>query len=47
MRMSKPIWTPSPERIAASHLTRFADYARREHGAPVGRLRGAVALVGG
>jgi acetoacetyl-CoA synthetase len=34
--MSEPIWTPSPGRIAASNLTRFAQYARREHGAPVG-----------
>ncbi len=34
--MSEPIWTPPPGRIAASNLTRFAQYARREYGAPVG-----------
>jgi acetoacetyl-CoA synthetase len=34
--MSEPIWTPAPERVAASNLTRFADFVRREHGAPPG-----------
>jgi acetoacetyl-CoA synthetase len=34
--MNDPIWTPSPERIAASNLTRFAEFVRREHGAPAG-----------
>jgi acetoacetyl-CoA synthetase len=34
--MDEPIWTPSPERVAACALTRFADFARREHGAPAG-----------
>ena len=34
--MSEPIWTPAPERVAASNLTRFAEFVRREHGAPPG-----------
>ena len=34
--MSEPIWTPAPERVAASSLTRFAEFVRREHGAPPG-----------
>src|SRR5688572_13530892 len=34
--MSEPIWTPAPERVAASSLTRFAAFVRREHGAPPG-----------
>jgi acetoacetyl-CoA synthetase len=34
--MNDPIWTPSPERVAASNLTRFADLARRDYGAPAG-----------
>src|SRR5690606_27599156 len=34
--MSAPIWTPSPERVAASNLTRFAEFARARHGAPDG-----------
>ena len=32
--MSNPIWTPSPARIAASNLARFAVLAREHHGAP-------------
>ncbi len=34
--MNDPIWTPSPERVAASNLTRFADLAHRDYGAPGG-----------
>ena len=34
--MSEPIWRPAPERVAASNLTRFAEFVRREHGAPPG-----------
>ena len=34
--MNEPIWTPAPERVAASNLTRFAEFARRRHGAPDG-----------
>ena len=34
--MSHPIWTPAPERVAASSHTRFAEFVRREHGAPPG-----------
>jgi acetoacetyl-CoA synthetase len=34
--MSQPIWVPSPERVAASNLTRFAQFARERHGAPQG-----------
>jgi acetoacetyl-CoA synthetase len=34
--MSEPIWTPDAERVAASNLTRFADFARRDFGAPGG-----------
>ena len=30
--MTKPLWTPSPERIARSNLTRFMDAVNREHG---------------
>jgi len=32
--MDTPIWSPSPARIAASNLTRFAAYAHERHGAP-------------
>ncbi|MBS0395032.1 MAG: acetoacetate--CoA ligase [Proteobacteria bacterium] len=32
--MDTPIWSPSPARIAASHLTRFAALAHERHGAP-------------
>ena len=34
--MNEPIWTPGPERVAASNLTRFAELARRRYGAPDG-----------
>ena len=34
--MNEPIWTPAPERVAASNLTRFAEFARRRYGAPDG-----------
>jgi acetoacetyl-CoA synthetase len=34
--MGEPIWTPPAERVAASNLTRFATFARDEHGAPAG-----------
>ena len=34
--MTEPIWTPAPERVAASNLMRFAEFVRREHGAPPG-----------
>ena len=34
--MAQPIWTPSPQRVADSNLTRFATRARAEHGAPAG-----------
>jgi acetoacetyl-CoA synthetase len=34
--MTEPAWTPSPERVAASNLTRFAEFARAKHGAPAG-----------
>ena len=30
--MSQPLWTPSPERIAQSNLTRFMATVNREHG---------------
>ena len=30
--MTKPLWTPSPERIAQSNLTRFMNAVNREHG---------------
>ncbi len=32
--MSEVVWTPSPQRIAASNLTRFAEWVRARHGAP-------------
>jgi acetoacetyl-CoA synthetase len=32
--MATPIWSPSPSRIAASNLTRFAAFATARHGAP-------------
>ncbi len=34
--MAEPVWTPSPQRVAASNLTRFAEFARARHGAPHG-----------
>src|SRR5262245_51663826 len=34
--MNEPIWSPSPERVSASNLTRFAELARRRYGAPDG-----------
>ena len=34
-----PIWTPAAERVAASNLTQFAQFVRREHGAPPGDYR--------
>jgi len=34
--MGEPIWTPPAERVAAANLTRFAAYARDNHGAPAG-----------
>ena len=34
--MNEPLWTPSPERVAASNLTAFAVQARTRHGAPQG-----------
>ena len=34
--MGEPIWTPSPERVAASNLTRFAAFARDRYGAHAG-----------
>ncbi len=34
--MGEPIWTPSPDRVAASNLTRFAAFARNRYGAPAG-----------
>jgi len=34
--MNTPLWRPSPERIAASNLTRFAAWARERYGAPEG-----------
>jgi acetoacetyl-CoA synthetase len=37
--MSEPIWTPTPERVAASNLAQFAEFARREYGAPQGDYR--------
>jgi acetoacetyl-CoA synthetase len=33
---ARPIWTPSPERVAAANLTRFAALAREGYGAPHG-----------
>ena len=33
--MSKPLWTPSPERVAAANVTRFARAAREEWGVEV------------
>ena len=34
--MTAPIWTPPPERVGASNLTRFAQFVRAGHGAPQG-----------
>ncbi len=34
--MAQPIWTPSPQRVADSNLTRFATLARTRYGAPSG-----------
>jgi acetoacetyl-CoA synthetase len=34
--MAEPIWSPPPQRIAASNLTRFAAWARDRYGAPGG-----------
>ena len=34
--MDGPIWTPSPARVAASNLTRYASHVRERHGAPGG-----------
>ncbi|MAT95070.1 MAG: acetoacetate--CoA ligase [Halioglobus sp.] len=34
--MNKPLWTPSPERIAASNVLRFMLHVRRQHGVQVG-----------
>jgi acetoacetyl-CoA synthetase len=34
--MAEPIWSPPPQRIAASNLTRFAAWARDRYGAPDG-----------
>jgi acetoacetyl-CoA synthetase len=34
--MSEPIWIPSPQRVAESSLTRFAEFARSAYGAPGG-----------
>jgi len=34
--MDEPAWKPSPGRVAASNLTRFAGFARSRHGAPDG-----------
>ncbi len=31
----RPLWTPSPERVAATNLTAFMDTVRREHGAGI------------
>ena len=30
--MSKPLWTPSPDRVAAANITRFAQAVREEWG---------------
>jgi acetoacetyl-CoA synthetase len=32
--MDTPIWSPAPERVAASNLTRFATFAHERHGGP-------------
>jgi acetoacetyl-CoA synthetase len=32
--METPVWTPTPARVAASNLARFAPYAAERHGAP-------------
>ena len=34
--MAEPIWTPSEQRVAASNLSRFAEFARARFGAPAG-----------
>ncbi|NJD30948.1 MAG: acetoacetate--CoA ligase, partial [Gammaproteobacteria bacterium] len=34
--MTGAVWTPSPQRIADSNLTRFAEFARGRYGAPPG-----------
>ncbi|HSO07247.1 MAG TPA: acetoacetate--CoA ligase [Pelomicrobium sp.] len=34
--MDKPLWTPSPERVAASRLTAFAALLRERHGVDAG-----------
>ena len=34
--MGEPTWTPSPARVAAANLTRFATFAREQYGAPAG-----------
>jgi len=34
--VGEPTWTPSPARVAAANLTRFATFARERYGAPAG-----------
>ncbi len=34
--MTEPIWTPSKQRVAASNLSRFVEFARARFGAPGG-----------
>jgi acetoacetyl-CoA synthetase len=34
--VTTPLWTPSRERVAASNLTRYAEFAREKFGAPAG-----------
>jgi len=34
--MGEPTWTPSPARVAAANLTRFAMFVRERYGAPAG-----------
>ncbi len=34
--MSKPVWTPSPARVANANLTRFSEFVRERYGAPSG-----------
>ena len=34
--MTRPIWTPTPERVAESNLARFAAFVQAKFGAPAG-----------
>lgn len=34
--MTKPLWTPSPEKIAAAHITAFREFINKRHGLTLG-----------